>query len=56
MVSETANNHQLPQLLWDGSTLDVLKLHTFSCRIMVKKVNKLEDLYSNNRRRKQVRH
>jgi hypothetical protein len=36
MVSETANNHQPPQLLWDGSTPNVSKLRTFSCRVMVK--------------------
>jgi hypothetical protein len=36
MVFETANNHQPPQLLWDNSTPDVSKLHTFGCRVMVK--------------------
>jgi hypothetical protein len=36
MVPETANNHQPPQLLWDGSTPDVSKLRTFGCRVMVK--------------------
>jgi hypothetical protein len=36
MVSETANNHQPPQLLWDNSTSDVSKLHTFGYRVMVK--------------------
>jgi hypothetical protein len=36
MVPGTANNHQSPQLLWDGSTPDVSKLRTFSCRVIVK--------------------
>jgi hypothetical protein len=36
MVPETANNHQPPQLLWNSSTPDVSKLHTFGCRVMVK--------------------
>jgi hypothetical protein len=36
MVSETANNHQPPQLLWDSSTLDMSKLRTFGCRVMIK--------------------
>jgi hypothetical protein len=36
MIPRTANNHQSPQLLWNGSTLDVSKLHTFGCRVMVK--------------------
>jgi hypothetical protein len=36
MVSKTANNHQPPQLLWDGSTSNVSKLRTFGCRVMVK--------------------
>jgi hypothetical protein len=40
MVSRTANNHQPPQLLWDGSTPDVSKLRTFSCRVMVKDLAK----------------
>jgi hypothetical protein len=36
MVPRTVNNHQPPQLLWDSSTSDVSKLHTFGCRVMVK--------------------
>jgi hypothetical protein len=40
MVLETANNHQPPQFLWDGSTPDVSKLHTFGCRVMVKDLAK----------------
>jgi hypothetical protein len=40
MVSETANNHQPPQLLWDGSIPDVSKLYTFGCRVMVKDLAK----------------
>jgi hypothetical protein len=36
MVPGTANNHQPPQLLWDGSTLDVSKLRIFGCRVIVK--------------------
>jgi hypothetical protein len=40
MVPETANNHQPPQLLWDGSTPDVSKLRTFGCRVMVKDLAK----------------
>jgi hypothetical protein len=43
MVPGTANNHQPPQLLWDGSTPNVSKLHTFDCRVMVKdSVKKLD--------------
>jgi hypothetical protein len=36
MVLGTANNHQPPQLLWDGSIPDVSKLRTFDCRVIVK--------------------
>jgi hypothetical protein len=36
MVLETTNNHQSPQLLWNGSTPDMSKLRTFGCRVMVK--------------------
>jgi hypothetical protein len=36
MVPGTANNHQSPQLLWDGSTPDMSKLRIFGCRVMVK--------------------
>jgi hypothetical protein len=36
MVFETASNHQPLQLLWDDSTPNVSKLHTFGCRVMVK--------------------
>jgi hypothetical protein len=40
MVLGTANNHQPPQLLWDGSIPDVSKLRTFGCRVMVKDLAK----------------
>jgi hypothetical protein len=45
MVLETANNHQPPQLLWDGSTPDVSKLHTFGYRVMVKDLAKKLDKF-----------